>query len=822
MFLDPLNFLHLPGIGILCYFAHRNSIYFYEEKAKTKNFEFNASTVEFVENNTKLKFVPFSVPKGILSKFKSIKNREVDELYLQSIYSPKEFKEYFMAERITNLPPNTVDYMIMFKNSKKLWHNSDVENRIIRIDWYKKLIQYYGGQEDSHKAVDEAIDEGWEDVKDSFAGSFAGGAKKTKEVQQPVVKQPEEVYGAKIPIPNFKININDVNDENIKDLATNILKYKKEQDVKSKKSASAASAAAPEPEPTSVLELVVVEFIKRVKINNGINEIKVEPTDLKSYLIKIRLCLNDETYNPFDKLLDCLDSSILKSNWRKYCEDYGLLTMLQKLLIHSKDLKRKEFDIIASKHLKLNENDGTDAYFEYIIRENKSAMDTSKIENVIYVRIGDDLIPVKIDDEPTDESTDMKCGAGNCYRIITHDDKKYGVRFNKNIYYGDSLEFYNAVRELTLNSVLAFLLKAGISSGSITSKFANNIAMLQDIISVGFYTVKIMDANGDIKDGYIPYIITEYNPSLITLDRYILNHINSENPWTPEKLKSFLCNVMVQIYNFEILAYTKFNFKHEDFKINNILINEETMQLFIIDFEHSSMNFQYNGRNYYLAPRNKLYDIIESKKDNILGEKYESYNWYVSNIIKNKIFSDADMFTFLWRMYYPEGSKIPLEHNNNYTNYYTVLNKFMQNFTTVGEKFTKPPQLNPRSVLFKLINEKKIMAANPLVLRLREILNAIIDLKCDTPALRLKCDDVDYSEFEADKKLIKDNNLMFKATEPREPQAGGNGKLHTRIRILRNKNKRRSTIAKRKTLKRYVNKTNHKTNHKSRKTSRYH
>ena len=813
MFLDPLNFLHLPGIGILCYFAHNNSIYFYEEKDETKNFEFNASSVEFVENGTKIIFKsPEVSTQSKLQKFIRTLTCQVDYLHLKSIYSPKEFTKYFQEERINvakslNLPPNTVDYMIMFKNSIKPVHKSAVENRIIRIDWDKNLIQYYGGQEDSQKAV-EAIGVGWEDVEnEENDSSLAGGAKKNE-----VKKQPEEVYGAKIPIPEFKININD---ENIRNLATNILKYKKGKDVKSKKSARAASAAAPEPEPEPEHKYVhelVVEFIKRVKINNGISGIDYTIAEIKLYLKDVKFNADSIT-----TLLKCLDSTILKSNWRDYCREQNFIELIGSL-IHSKE--DREFDVLSINKEYYGSNDMPYKFLEYI--ENKKTGKPVLLTS-IFVRINDEFVEVKIGDS-------SKCGAQNCYNMVNQGGKSYGVRFSKNIYFEGSLNLYNSVIEFAVNSLLYFLYSK-YDFVKDDNNFKDKTAIVQRVVNVGLYHVKIAEGDKEI-DGYIPYIVTEYNQNLMTLAAYIKTHIQSEESWSKESIKAFLCSIMKQIYNFQVVAYEKFNFKHNDFKINNIMVDKATLRVYIIDFELSRMNFQYGGCNYYLTQRDKHFDSTIRKPYSESG-----YQFYLTSILKRKDYVDFDIEVFFWWMcnvFSINDIRSVIIPNKNYYknwhNYMSLLSKIILNITNVNQEFPNPHEPNGKSTIaIKLqTNKKYLHAINLLVFRLREFHDALIKFNCpseDEAKEYILCDDIRYQDYGKDKEIINsvpDLRPQLPSKLIQDSQAGGNGKLRTHIRVFRNKNKRRSTIAKRKTLKRNVNKTNHKTNHKSRKTSRYH
>jgi serine/threonine protein kinase len=797
MFLDPLNFLYLDGIGILCYFAHNNSIYFYKEKSLSKNFTFMDNKVCFIKDRV----IVFESPKVstqtfIKKAFRTL-TRQVDYLHLESIYSPKEFKNYYNDERLKKhdiLPPNTVDYMIMLKNSIKPLHKSSVENRIIRVDWAKKLIKYYGGQETNDTETKHSEND-WVIIKDLHENceSIAGGGKSNKSKLEEIQ---ENAYDAKIPIPNNIFGVQDSIDLFI----SNILPKSN-------------------PEKKKIIAKLIEEFIKRVKINNGISGIDYSTDDIKKYFKDVKF--NDDNIT---QLLECLDSTILKANWRDYCKEHNFIGLIGSL-IHSK--QNREFDVLKGINAEYyNSNDMPYNFLEYI--DNTEAIKAGKpvLLTSIFVRINDEFVEVKIGDS-------SKCGAQNCYNMVNQGGKPYGVRFSKNIYFEGSLNLYNSVIEFAVNSLLYFLYSKYdfVKDGN---NFKDKTAIVQRVVSVGLYHVKIEQV-GKVIDGYIPYIVTEYNPNLMTLAAYIKTHIQSEESWSKESIKEFLCSIMKQIYNFQVVAYEKFNFKHNDFKINNIMVDKETLSVYIIDFELSRMNFQYVTRNYYLTQRDKDFDSE-------IRETYSEtgYQFYLTSILKRKDYVDFDIEVFFWWMCNVFSIKeinslkrLNEHHYKNWHNYMSLLSNIIFEITNVNQEFQKSHEPNGKSKIAIELQKNKMYlhAVNLLVFRLREFHDALIKFDClitHTDEEYMLCDDIRYDDYSTDKKLI--NPVPELKPQPpstlliNESQAGGNGKLRTHIRVFRNKNKRRSTIAirKRKTLKRNVNKTNHKTNHKSRKTSRYH
>lgn len=151
MLLDPANIVYFDGIGIFIYFPELNRVLFYKEKNKEGLF---GSDKKFVFSKCDL-----SEDNNIIC---TKKDKPSNILFFESIHSTEEFKAYFKTRqnpetRYENIPyfkngdsdEKDVDYFLLQKKSEKLGRKSIVINRIVRINWEKKEIKYYGGGTDS-------------------------------------------------------------------------------------------------------------------------------------------------------------------------------------------------------------------------------------------------------------------------------------------------------------------------------------------------------------------------------------------------------------------------------------------------------------------------------------------------------------------------------------------------------------------------------------------------------------------------------------------------------------------------------------------------
>ena len=266
------------------------------------------------------------------------------------------------------------------------------------------------------------------------------------------------------------------------------------------------------------------------------------------------------------------------------------------------------------------------------------------------------------------DNVDALCGASNCFQIFSEDGKKYGIRFSKNIYKDDTIEYYNMIIELVITCIIDYLFEI------LNLRILSNIALVQKVVKIGIYKIKITGAKN--KDGYIPYVITELNNDSEKEIKDLYKFITSEifvNPeiWTVEFITKFIQLLLIKIYNFYLLMYSLIGFKHGDFKTNNIIIEfnsnyketrlvEELLKSFnvyIIDFEKSRINLQFNDnsgnyQNYVLDKRDHAYDIE--------GGEYP-YKTFYDNI-NNKYFSSyLDFETLYWWLINPIGINLKIQ-----------------------------------------------------------------------------------------------------------------------------------------------------------------
>ena len=182
----------------------------------------------------------------------------------------------------------------------------------------------------------------------------------------------------------------------------------------------------------------------------------------------------------------------------------------------------------------------------------------------------------------------------------------------------------------------------------------------------GFYEIKI-DTNGET--GYIPYTVYEMDEQTITLYDLIkqILHGNPEE-YTYEKIKEILKTICQHIYNFYSLMYLSLKFEHNDFKIDNIVVNPETLDVTIIDFGFARLDILLNNRKYQLFKRQ------EKEIERASGGQSNFYE-YAHNIYKEFYLrkqADIERLT-VWLKDVSTPSKEEDRHFRNKDNYDRVI-----------------------------------------------------------------------------------------------------------------------------------------------------
>lgn len=324
--------------------------------------------------------------------------------------------------------------------------------------------------------------------------------------------------------------------------------------------------------------------------------------ELDQYLTKMGFLNSNQSSTD---LFDSINSTELKKDWKEY--------LITKLTLSPLPFMHDNYE---------EHQISLDGYMQHELSPNNSYYKLSnKIHETplthIFVKINGDLHKINITkDDMIGES--KKCGADNCFKTITVDGKTYGVRFSKNILFDRSILLYDTIIEMLINCISYFTLQKLKEGQRIP------IADIQPLSDIGFYKVNIKIKDRTIY-GYIPYTVYEMKEETITLyDRLkqILEGHPSEYPI--DKIKEILGKVCLQIYNFYNIMYPSIKFEHNDFKIDNIVLNPETLQVYIIDFGLSRINVILQDRNYQIFKR----EVKELERRDAVSNFY----FYISDI----------------------------------------------------------------------------------------------------------------------------------------------------------------------------------------------
>ena len=533
------------------------------------------------------------------------RQKSSDKLYLKPYFQLKDFGAYFTN---ANSKSTKIDFFLMDKISKKFFGSSKPESRIISIDWVRKLIRYYGPDE--------------RDIS---------------------------IYDVKIPnpIPISKtesgiIYVFEINKASYEHILKEYSRYPEYQEFKK----------------------FLFQIFNQDETNPLQNPHQTSRTimcnpELKDYLIKVGL-LNKE--QSVEDLLDIINSSELKHNWLENVKSY--FEGKVKSFIHgdddspeiSIDIGCSNLQKIDSRYYSEADNSSHTKYYKFQpgIASTKS-LETEQPLKYIYVKINNQMHKIDITKEDLIGAS-KKCGADNCFKTVIIDGKTYGIRFNQHILLNNTIYFYDTLIEMLINCISWFTLqKLKLKSSKIKEGLPADI---QPVNRIGFYKVNI----GSSKTcGYISYTVFEMEESTITLYDFIQNILNEDTSiYTSDKIKDILRIICLQIYNFYILMYPSIKFEHNDFKIDNIIINPETLKVSIIDFGLTRINVILNDRNYTIFKR--------EEKEIERATKYSNFYMYIHDIYaKFYLNKQADIERFtLWLKDMPD--KKDFKNKANYMN----------------------------------------------------------------------------------------------------------------------------------------------------------
>jgi hypothetical protein len=323
--------------------------------------------------------------------------------------------------------------------------------------------------------------------------------------------------------------------------------------------------------------------------------------ELDQYLMKMGFLNEDQ---PSTDLFDSINSTELKKDWKQY-----LISKLEKKTLPFMLNSQQDHEISLNEYKQIE-----------LARNNSYYKLKNEIKELplthIFVNINGVSHKINITkDDMIGES--KKCGADNCFKTINVGEKTYGVRFSKNILFYNSILLYDTIIEMLINCISYFTLQKlkDVSKDSIS-------ADIQPLSDIGFYKIKIKDTK---TYGYIPYTVYEMTEQTVTLYD-LLKNILKGNPdeYPIDRIKEILGTVCLQIYNFYNIMYPSIKFEHNDFKIDNIVVNPETLQVYIIDFGLSRINVITENRNYQIFKREVK--ELERKADT------SNFYFYISDI----------------------------------------------------------------------------------------------------------------------------------------------------------------------------------------------
>lgn len=596
MLLDSNNCYHIPDYGLFVFFPEIGEVLFYSEKdGKTRIFD----EIQFDDagNIIFVKCVKDSTVKvtGLLSKIKAACKKETDIIFC-SEKNDQLFATFFVKERINKQDSlkarKQVDYLLVYKSSAATVHTSLKEVRILRIDWGSSQIKYYG-EEETFQINDYKVPKAYDKNNRDNAKC------KLRDLQTlPAWKA--------IPLSKEDLSKEELNTEKIKHYNN----YKTQFQLN-----GMCQFFADEPTQTAIYNYVIANLKA-----SGIFSADAQPDFI-------------------ERILDMLDSSLLKTNWlhqfnpsnSNFAEYINSLSTMQE----SSDLKKLIYRPDGDYYKLINDTERIeyikDKSLSFTINyKSSNASDASDFRNIKFT----------LDNTKLLDRTTSPCGADNCYFTVNDDrGDLYGLRLSANIYKYENVQLYNLIIENLINAILYSYFNIQFNENLDILK-GELIPEITKVLKFGFIKVKFtsIESPGTEIEGFVPYTLTELKTNYITLGNYINELCADEKELKKCDIEGFIKNVLQQVYNFFSIARPYFKFCHNDFKINNILINRDNGKLYIIDFGYAQINFYSDTRIYYLT--NRLFFQYD-------GGESEEYNWYIKNI-EETYYSDNDIETLIY------------------------------------------------------------------------------------------------------------------------------------------------------------------------------
>ena len=369
----------------------------------------------------------------------------------------------------------------------------------------------------------------------------------------------------------------------------------------------------------------------------------IDDTFIK-YITVIGL-VKDEDENEFKNLLEKLQTSYFNpiDSWQE-----GKFTVDEFNNLHIIKNAIKSTDIINPDKLKISPKDNT-------ICKNITLQpcEEEKLQAQKQARIKIDFLHKNNKREITIDLCKPRnnTGGSNTFKLEELGGVKYGIRYSFLLYLENTIDLYNALIELIKTSIIShkFMnIKTNNSNVDVNSTFIPNV---HEICKIGFIQVKLkgddlLNLQCDVErfekgtdyNFYIPYIIT-INSNTQAISKYIDSKlIESASNTDNFNIEEFIFRLLINIILYLLYAYIELNCIHSDFKLNNIVMNTENNDIYIIDFESLSIYFNYDGKIYYLCQLLILYN-------NVIDQYI--YNSYINRFILRHTYVDTDIYYVL-------------------------------------------------------------------------------------------------------------------------------------------------------------------------------
>ena len=598
------------------------------------------------------------------------------------ITPPQTITQLKEEKNIEHLQPHDaddIDYILCKKQTKKplvigLGFTSNWETRIMRINWTRNTIHYYGN--DTHY---EYINDYLFPVADiSFNINYDNiqtTDKKDEWLNLEYVRPDCKLNCAFISGPSSKdLTMKRIHFYFIKDQVINFIELLNKQHIISVCNLSVVSDAILPVVPGAILPVVPGAILPVVPDAVVVNNPFI------NYIIKIGLVENEDE---FKKLIECMHSSYFQTNtsWETKIRDkISWLSIITNSIVVVND---------KSKNIKIKKSNECEAdpklCYSYILQDAEEYTTSTDIPTVIPtvdIAFTDDNIEGIFNIKLVKETN---CGGANCFimkDIKNIDGKmhKYGLRYSFKFYsmsgYGLT-NMCNIITEFINTAILSYKFST-INRDENTNKYMPHI---HKIVKIGFIKFTITEEQAkSLEDAnviadrtvYMPYIITvnyenkdilKYITIISSTEADTSTHSNarqelktiegvdttsSETDLQPQDayidIKAFIFRLLINIMYFLLYVYTEFNFIHGDFKLNNMVINTDApYNIYIIDFEYTSINFIYDNKVYYLCRRHEYYNNAITTE----GVESRDYTNYVKNFILRYTYIDYDIYYVL-------------------------------------------------------------------------------------------------------------------------------------------------------------------------------